>query len=109
MLSFVEAEEIVGLLGEEREVRCEYGKREGEKDGEKDRQKKTHKEAETAAMIAPRTFTIRHGETEWSKASRLTGMTDLALTKNGEKRIKATGKAFVGNSKLISPNRIAHV
>ncbi|OJJ55968.1 hypothetical protein ASPSYDRAFT_48232 [Aspergillus sydowii CBS 593.65] len=59
--------------------------------------------------MAPRCFIIRHGETEWSLNGRHTGMTDLALTENGEKRIKATGKALVGNDRLIAPKKLVHV
>ncbi|KAF9884788.1 hypothetical protein FE257_001278 [Aspergillus nanangensis] len=54
-------------------------------------------------------FIVRHGETEWSLNGRHTGTTDLPLTANGEKRMKATGKALVGNDRLIVPNKIAHV
>ncbi|KAL4963880.1 histidine phosphatase family protein [Aspergillus stella-maris] len=59
--------------------------------------------------MAPRVFLIRHGETEWSLNGRHTGITDLQLTENGEKRIKATGKALVGNDRLIAPKKIVHV
>lgn len=63
----------------------------------------------TIINMAPRCFIIRHGETEWSLNGRHTGMTDLALTENGEKRIKATGKALVGNDRLIAPKKLVHV
>ncbi|KAJ5110106.1 histidine phosphatase superfamily [Penicillium argentinense] len=59
--------------------------------------------------MAPRCFIIRHGETEWSLNGRHTGTTDLPLTANGEKRIKATGKALVGNDRLIVPKNLVHV
>ncbi|CAL5869027.1 uncharacterized protein PFLUO_LOCUS3255 [Penicillium psychrofluorescens] len=59
--------------------------------------------------MAPRCFIIRHGETEWSLNGRHTGSTDLPLTANGEKRIKATGKALVGDDRLIVPKKLAHV
>ncbi|PLN86076.1 phosphoglycerate mutase-like protein [Aspergillus taichungensis] len=59
--------------------------------------------------MAPRCFIIRHGETEWSLNGRHTGNTDLPLTSNGEKRIKATGKALVGNDRLIAPKKLVHV
>ncbi|KAL3473480.1 histidine phosphatase superfamily [Aspergillus californicus] len=59
--------------------------------------------------MAPRCFIIRHGETEWSLNGRHTGISDLALTENGEKRIKATGKALVGNDRLIAPKKVVHV
>jgi broad specificity phosphatase PhoE len=59
--------------------------------------------------MAPRCFIVRHGETEWSLNGRHTGTTDLSLTENGEKRIKATGKALVGNDRLIAPKKLVHV
>ncbi|KAF7595031.1 hypothetical protein BBP40_007632 [Aspergillus hancockii] len=59
--------------------------------------------------MAPRCFIVRHGETEWSLNGRHTGITDLPLTENGEKRIKATGKALVGNDRLIAPKKLVHV
>lgn len=59
--------------------------------------------------MTPRCFIIRHGETEWSLDGRHTGITDLPLTANGEKRIKATGKALVGNDRLVVPKKLVHV
>ncbi|KAJ5437852.1 uncharacterized protein N7458_008850 [Penicillium daleae] len=59
--------------------------------------------------MAPRCFIVRHGETEWSLNGRHTGTTDLPLTANGEKRIKATGKALVGDDRLIVPKNLVHV
>ncbi|KAA6414282.1 MAG: phosphoglycerate mutase [Lasallia pustulata] len=60
-------------------------------------------------MGTPRVFIIRHGETEWSLNGRHTGSTELPLTANGEKRIRATGKALVGDDRLIVPSKIAHI
>lgn len=59
--------------------------------------------------MVPRVFIARHGETEWSLNGRHTGTTDLPLTANGEKRMKATGKALVGNDRLIVPKNLVHV
>ncbi|KAI0548451.1 phosphoglycerate mutase [Xylaria curta] len=60
-------------------------------------------------MTTPRVFIVRHGETEWSLDGRHTGRTDIPLTTNGEKRVKATGKALVGNDRLIVPKQLSHI
>lgn len=60
-------------------------------------------------MPDPRVFIIRHGETEWSLNGRHTGTSDIPLTSNGEKRVRATGKALVGDDRLIVPSNLAHM
>ncbi|KAL0260510.1 Sedoheptulose 1,7-bisphosphatase [Diplodia seriata] len=61
------------------------------------------------SACTPRVFIVRHGETEWSLNGRHTGSTELPLTANGERRIKATGKALVGDDRLIVPRNLAHI
>lgn len=61
------------------------------------------------AMGTPRVFIVRHGETEWSLNGRHTGSTDIPLTANGEARVKATGRALVGDDRLIVPRKLAHM
>jgi broad specificity phosphatase PhoE len=49
---------------------------------------------------------LRHGETEWSKAGRHTGRTDLPLTPHGEKQARALARVLSGRSfalALVSP------
>ncbi|KAK8070807.1 phosphoglycerate mutase [Apiospora hydei] len=60
-------------------------------------------------MATPRVFIVRHGETEWSLDGRHTGTSDIPLTATGERRVRSTGKALVGEDRLIVPQQLAHI
>jgi broad specificity phosphatase PhoE len=46
--------------------------------------------------MAARLVLVRHGETEWSRAGRHTGRTDLALTPEGEQEARQVGVTLEG-------------
>jgi broad specificity phosphatase PhoE len=58
----------------------------------------------------PQLWVVRHGETEWSRAGRHTGRTDLPLTPEGERQAIALGPRLAGVRfalVLTSPRRRA--
>ncbi|OTB05570.1 hypothetical protein M426DRAFT_319832 [Hypoxylon sp. CI-4A] len=57
----------------------------------------------------PRVFLARHGETEWTKNGRYTGITELELTAAGVRQVTSTGSQLLGPEKLIDPARLARV
>ncbi|KAL8737094.1 MAG: hypothetical protein Q9190_008154 [Brigantiaea leucoxantha] len=61
------------------------------------------------SQTTPRLFLVRHGETTWSLSGRHTSTTDLPLTPAGEARVRATGRALVGEDRLIVPAKLAHI
>jgi len=60
--------------------------------------------------VAPHVRLVRHGETEWSRDGRHTGVTDLPLTPTGEEQASAVAPAFTEwrpEMVLCSPRRRA--
>ncbi|KAJ9604677.1 hypothetical protein H2200_010791 [Cladophialophora chaetospira] len=57
----------------------------------------------------PRLFLIRHGETEWSRNGRYTGISDLPLLPEGEDKVRQTASVVVGPGRLIDPSKITSI
>jgi broad specificity phosphatase PhoE len=65
-----------------------------------------------AEPVRPRLVVVRHGETEWSRAWRHTGRTDIALTAEGRTRAAALRPVLAGyhfDLVLTSPLQRARV
>jgi len=45
-------------------------------------------------MRLKQVYILRHGETEWTLSKKHTGLTDIPLTKNGQKEAKLLGKSL---------------
>jgi broad specificity phosphatase PhoE len=61
--------------------------------------------------LATEIVLVRHGETEWSRAKRHTGRTDVPLTERGRREAEAVGRQLAGRRfslVLTSPSSRAH-
>ncbi len=65
---------------------------------------------EDSELAEPETWLVRHGETEWSRSGRHTGVTDLPMTPAGEEAAKALRAILEGTDftlVLCSPRQRA--
>ncbi|KAF4334822.1 phosphoglycerate mutase [Fusarium beomiforme] len=59
--------------------------------------------------MAPCVFLVRHGQTDWSKIGRYTGITEKELTETGKEEAISLGRTFMGPNKLIDPSHLVRV
>ncbi|RHZ57918.1 phosphoglycerate mutase family protein [Aspergillus thermomutatus] len=59
--------------------------------------------------MSSRVFLIRHGETEGTEGRKHISTTDNKVSKLGEKQVEETRERYVGEGKLIDPNRISRI
>ncbi|RMZ73590.1 phosphoglycerate mutase [Pyrenophora seminiperda CCB06] len=59
--------------------------------------------------LTPRVFLVRHGETEWAKSGRFTGITDIELTQTGITQVSLMAETFVGAGKLLDASHLSHI
>ncbi|KAH6620165.1 histidine phosphatase superfamily [Boeremia exigua] len=59
--------------------------------------------------LTPRVIIVRHGETDWAKDGRFTGITDRELTEKGEAQISSASATLVGDGKVIDMRRLRQI
>ncbi|MCJ1343303.1 hypothetical protein MMC31_001496 [Peltigera leucophlebia] len=57
----------------------------------------------------PRVYLVRHGETEWTKSGRYTGITELELTPNGIQQVLNSKRLFIGHGRLLDVTKLARI
>ena len=59
--------------------------------------------------MSGRVFLVRHGETEWSRCGKHTGVTNIPLTQSGEERVRKSAKVLVGKDRLVNSDVIGRI